>query len=204
MSEITSFFSNPLSSTEGIEQAQGEVISYQAEPAPPPLPDSPPETGGGSNLAIDLLDASKPVLPLYKYPNIMKRNARYRGHRESEKVLNDHQEQIYDIRQLHKDISSLSQSMDASFHSWFHGVENLRIYANGEEKQFIPADFQDSPDLTGLDPVRGKESDMIQLSGNSYEDSMVGIYGIKRRMQQIDERIAEAERRYREYENAYE
>lgn len=174
------------------------------EPPPPPLPATPPETGGSSNVVIDLLDASKSIPPLYKYPNVMKRNARYRGHRESEKVLNDHQEQIYDIRQLHKDLTDLSSVMNTSFHSWFYGVENLRISANAEEYQFIPADFQDSPDLTRLDPVRGKEGDVIQLSGNSYEDSMVGICGIKRRMQQLDERIAEAERRYREYENAYE
>jgi hypothetical protein len=174
------------------------------EPAPPSLPNTPPETGGSPNLVIDLVDASKPIPPLYKYPNIMKRNSRYRGQRESEKVLNDHQEQTYDIRQLHKDISKLDSMKEETIDSWFNGIETLSISMKSKENGTnLPKDST-SQQESDFDSVRVFEDGMVQLSGTSFEERIVGIYGIKRRMQELDERIAEAERRYREYENAYE
>lgn len=175
------------------------------EPAPPALPNTPPETGGSASLVMDLVDASKPIPPLHKYPNIMKRNSRYRGQRESEKVLNDHQEQIYDIRQLHKDISNLDSMKDATIDSWFLGLrESFSISMKLEENETMPPNVSDNQQERDVDSVRVLENDMVQLSGNSLEERIVGIYGIKRRMQELDERIAEAERRYRDYENAYE
>ena len=174
------------------------------EPPPPPLPDTPPNTAGTPNLAIELVDASKPIPPLYKYPNIMKRNARYRGHRESEKFLNDHQEQIYDIRQLYKDLTSLENMKKAAIDSWFYGFETVSISIKAQENTKELEEGQDNLTDKSIDSIRAFENDVIQLSGNNFEERMVGIYEIKQRMKELDERIAEAERRYREYENAYE
>jgi hypothetical protein len=174
------------------------------EPAPPALPDTPPDTGGSTNLVMDLLDASKPIPPLYKYPNIMKRNSRYRGHRESEKTLNDHQEQIYDIRQLQQDISNLDTMKDTTIDSWFNGVETLSISTKAQDNEQSLEETPIMLEQMNVDSIRGFNNVVIQSSGNSFEESMIGIYGIKRRMQELDERVAEAERRYREYENAYE
>jgi hypothetical protein len=174
------------------------------EPSPPPLPDTPPDTAGTPSLAIELVDASKPIPPLYKYPNIMKRNARYRGHRESEKFLNDHQEQIYDIRQLYKDLTSLENMKKAAIDSWFYGLETVSISIKAQENIKESKEGQDNLADKSIDSIRAFENDVIQLNGNNFEERMVGIYEIKQRMKELDERIAEAERRYREYENAYE
>lgn len=174
------------------------------EPAPPDLPNTPPDTGEIVGLIIQLLDASIPISPLYKYPNIMKRNARYRGHRESEKVLQDHQEQIYDIRQIYKDLTSLEVMKDTTIDSWFNGVDNLSISMNAVENQSISVESQMNHTETDVDSIRALEDNMVQLNWNNFVEYIVGIYGIKRRMQELDERIAEAERRYRDYENAYE
>lgn len=157
-----------------------------------------------TELIMNLADSSRPIPSLYKYPNGMKRNSRYRGQRESEKVLNDHQEQIFDIRQLHNDIGSLDIMKGTTIHSWFHGMENLSISMKLEENETNMAETVDIPEQTDVDSVRGFNNDVIQLGGNRFEDRIVGIYGIKRRMQELDERVAEAERRYREYENTYE
>jgi hypothetical protein len=195
---------NKAASLHVIEETGEEEWTDPVEPAPPSLPDSPPSLPGTPNLIIDLMDASKPIPPLHMYPNIMKRNARYRGQRESEKVLNNHQEQIYDIRKLYQGVQAIDEMKDITTTSWFMGEENNSIYMKVEEcgrNQDVAVD--DSSDIT-VDSIRGFSSDVIQLSGNSLEENIVGIYGIKRRMQELDERIAEAERRYNEYENAYE
>jgi|GEM_PF-6068329 len=173
------------------------------EPPPPPLPNTPPDPIETSDWVIKLVDASKPIPPLYKLPNIMKRNARYRGHRESEKFLSDHQEQIYEIRQIYKDLSSLEQMKDVTVRSWFYGVEtgsiSMKLEENDKETKKRQEDFTDK----GIDSIRAFTNDVIQLSGNSFEERIVGIYGLRQKMRELDERIAEAERRYREYENAY-
>lgn len=172
------------------------------EPAPPPLPNTPPEEEVPES-PIKMEDATTFVEHLYKYPNIMKRNSRYRGHRESEKVLNDHQEQIYDIRQLYKDLDNLDVMKYITINSWFFGGGNNSISMKLEGNVNNPAKTIGIPTDTNVDTVRVLANNMIQLNGNT-EESMAGIYNIKRRMQELDERIAEAERRYREYENAYE
>lgn len=172
------------------------------EPAPPALPNTPPEEEEPES-PIKMEDATTFVEHLYKYPNIMKRNSRYRGHRESEKVLNDHQEQIYDIRQLYKDLDNLDVMKYTTTNSWFFGTGNISISMKLEGNVNNPAKTMDIPIDTDVDSIRVLSNNMIQLSGN-IEESMVGIYNIKRRMQELDERIAEAERRYRAYENAYE
>lgn len=175
------------------------------EPAPPPLPDTPPDAGGSPGPILDLEDATIPESPLYKYPNIMKRNARYRGHRESEKVLNSHQEQIFDIRQLYRDLSILEEKKKTAIESWFHGQKNPSFFTKGKENDVNSLDNDMHYMMRGLDKERGFNKDMLQLkaSNTMLDGQMVGINAIKQRIKALDERIAEAERRYRDYENAY-
>lgn len=187
-----------------LEPLPEKTWSNPEEPAPPTLPNTPPDTVGAVNPVVELMDASRPISPLYKYPHVMKRNSRYRGHRESEKVLQDHQEHIYDIRQIHSDLHSLNTLKDATIHSWFHGIESNSISMKQEGNGHMRIETKGNLEDMGVDTIRALDSDMIQLSGNNFEERIVGIDGIKRRMQELDERIAEAERRYREYENAYE
>ncbi|MEB2276875.1 hypothetical protein LAV82_22925 [Bacillus sp. ILBB4] len=153
---------------------------------------------------IVMQDITEKILPLYKYPNVMKRNARYRGHRESEKVLNDHQEQAYDIRRLYKDISYTDSLKDQNIFQWFHGLDILSISTIQAESEQDLVKTVVMQEETELDPIRTFADNVINLSGNSSDENIVGIYDIKRRMQELDERIAEAERRYEGYENAYE
>lgn len=198
-----------------------------------------------TNTLSYLLELNKPHNPNYKLPNIMKRNARYRGQRESEKTLNDHQEQIYDIRKHHSEIELLTNIQDVAIKSWFVGEieaseENLMIDA--EQKLQVVAG-QKSYGLITDRPVRSFNNVMVKLDGVIVDPSkyrienghllidpfsigdnsspllldvsytailmithayIQGIYDIKKNMQQLDERLKEAERRYQEYENAYE
>jgi hypothetical protein len=52
--------------------------------------------------------------------------------------------------------------------------------------------------------IRTFGDNMIQLNRDSSVNGMLGIYELKQHLQQLDERVAEAERRYQSYENAYE
>lgn len=173
------------------------------EPIVPPLKDKPATI---DEPAKDIVELMKPIAaanPLYKYPNIMKRNARYRGHRESEKVLNNHQEQIYDIRQLHLSITNLQKKADISVRSWFEGEKNSSISMKMEEN---PENITKIPNMqndTHNGQIRAFESNMIQLGRESSANGILGVYDLKQRLQQLDERIAEAERRYQKYANAY-
>lgn len=173
------------------------------EPLPPSLPDTPPSVEKTAD-EIALLEPRPVVQPLYKYPNIMKRNARYRGQRESEKFLSDHQEQIFDIRQLTNDIQNLQESSNTMIYSWFNGDEggSISMKTEGNEKESNESLLIQNDTLS--DTVRAFSGDVLELSINTLENQMVGIYDLKERMQRLDERLAEAERRYTEYENAYE
>jgi hypothetical protein len=187
------------------------------------------------------LEIYNPKRDVHKYPNIMKRNARYRGHRESEKVLSDHQEQIFDIRQLYVDIKSLTDLQDTLTKSWFLGeneapVENITL---AQTKTFTANIDQTAYPLNPGTPASQYAGVVVQLNGadiapnqyhidNGYliinskalqngsltvsytvtisveEQKMIGTYDLKARMQQMDERLGELERRYRRHENAYE
>jgi hypothetical protein len=177
----------------------------------------------------------------YKYPNMMKRNARYRGHRESEKYLSSHQEQILDIRLNHVDIQALQDLQGKLITSWFNGeneapAENITFSA---EKTFQVNQEQSSyPLIPGV--PRGQFSNVVvELNGlvltpdvdylinNGYliingialqngtmkasytatvstvEHRMTGIHELQERIERLDERVGELERRYVRYENAY-
>lgn len=181
----------------------------------------------------------------YKMPAIMLRNARYRGQRESEKYLSDHQEQLYDIRQNWKDIDAHTTNQNSKIQEWFWGEaeENGEIVEITVEKTFKPSADVSSYSVIETYPIRNVKSVMVKLDNvdvmpNKYKvmnGSIVldvtkagntstptelkvtmkaevikepftnrGIYLLKRRLQYIDERLAEAERRYSDYENAYE
>jgi hypothetical protein len=176
----------------------------------------------------------------YKSPSVMKRNARYRGQRESEKVLSSHQEQIYDIRQNYVDIQSLTDLQDSLTSSWFQGeseapVENITY---STEKTFDAHLDQASYPLIPGSPQGAFSNVMVELNGNPLvpsaytitngfvvlqssalqngplkvaytatvsmtEQRMNGLDEMKQRMQVMNERVGELERRYTRYENAY-
>ncbi|MBU5262148.1 hypothetical protein [Bacillus atrophaeus] len=189
------------------EQATDIDFADPVEEAPPEFEDLPPEKPVVEADPVSLMKPWSNQSNLYKYPNIMKRNSRYRGHRESEKFLNDHQEQIYDIRNLYKDLGKTEEMKCISINSWFNGVSDAEKQSNfiiNEEIYPNSSSSIESLDAEKPDTGRAFDSDMIQLSGNRLEDRMKGIFFSQRRLQQLNERIAEAERRYKEYENAYE
>lgn len=174
------------------------------EPIVPPLMDKPATIDEPPKDIVDLMNPAIPMSPLYKYPNIMKRNARYRGHRESEKALHDHQEQIYDIRQLHRSITDLKKKADLGIQSWFEGKKNISISMKIEENVENISEIQNMQNNIHNGHIRTLGDNMIQLNRDSSVNGMLGIYELKQHLQQLDERVAEAERRYQSYENAYE
>ncbi|GAK42082.1 hypothetical protein TCA2_4574 [Paenibacillus sp. TCA20] len=177
----------------------------------------------------------------YHYPNIMKRNARYRGQRESEKVLSDHQEQILDIRLNHMMIENHTKNQDDAVKSWFQGeneagVENITYSAvktfsiNMEQTSYplMPgvAESSFSRLVVFLDGAELNspgdfvfENGYIKLKSNALqigdmkveytvtvavaEQKMNGLYPVANRMNQMNEHLAELERRLQSYENAY-
>jgi hypothetical protein len=186
------------------------------------------------------LEIYNPADNATKLPNAMKRNSRYRGQRESEKVLSDHQEQIYDIRRQYVDISSFTELQENLVESWFHGeteapAENITL---AQSKTFTAFVDQTAYPLNPGTAASQYSGLVIQLNGvkltnsqfhiddgylimernalqsgtltASYtvtvsveEQKMTGIFDLKSRMQMMDERLGEMERRYLRYENAY-
>ncbi|ARC67397.1 MULTISPECIES: hypothetical protein [Bacillus subtilis group] len=189
------------------EQATDMDFADPVEEAPPEFEDLPPQTPSVEEDPIKFMEPWRDQSSLFKYPNIMKRNSRYRGQRESEKFLNDHQEQIYDIRHLYKDLEKNEYMKCISINTWFKGISNAEkqsIFAKSKENDLNSSSSIEGQETEKTDAGRAFNSDVIQLSGNRFEDHMMGIFHGQRRLQQLNERIAEAERRYKEYENAYE
>ncbi|MCY9186618.1 hypothetical protein [Bacillus halotolerans] len=189
------------------DQATDMDFADPVEEAPPEYEDLPPERPVIEVEPIVFMEPWSSQENIYKYPNIMKRNSRYRGQRESEKFLNDHQEQIFDIRNLYKDLEKTENMKCISINSWFFGMseaEKQSIFTINQENNNNSSYTMESSNNEKPDSRRAIDSNMIQLSGDRFEDRMKGIFYSQRRLQQLNERIAEAERRYREYENAYE
>jgi hypothetical protein len=104
-----------------------------------------------------------------KQPHIMKRNARYRGHRESEKVLSDHHEQILDIRYNFIDIQHLTRLQEGSINAWFYGEngdppENITYY---EEKHYEAYDIQTTYALAPGVPASQFAAVLVKLNGQA-------------------------------------
>jgi hypothetical protein len=221
------------------EPAAPPSYTDPVEPAPPTEPDCGEPTVIGSQPVYQLLPF-KVVDPMIKIPNIMKRNARFRGHRESEKTLYDHQEQIFEIRQNWEEINNLTNLKDSTVKGWFHG-EPVKLDKNltiTQSKTFQASSDKSRYPLIKDGTVRSFTNVVVKLDGIvinpldyffsqgdlvytspsstpqtltiSYtakidlpQDFNKGIYNVKKRLQALDERIAEAERRYQDIENAY-
>jgi len=103
-----------------------------------------------------------------KMPHMVKRNARYRGPRESEKYLFDHQEELYDIRQNYLDIHRTTETQRAEIASWFHGnsqdpVENITF--SGEKSFNVNLNQRSYPLISKVS--RSQFSILVvQLNGN--------------------------------------
>lgn len=122
----------------------------------------------GAQKTVPHLSLVVPSDDAYKYPNLMKRNARYRGQRESEKVLNSHQEQVYDIRQNFKDITELTNLQEISIKSWFRGeiAKETEINTFTATKSFNTSKDQATYSLMPGVPGSQFSNVVIQLNGS--------------------------------------
>jgi hypothetical protein len=208
------------------------------EPEPEPTPNPEPEEQPEDELTLYDI---KPYIPNYPLPNIVKRNARYRGPRESEKYLHSHQEQIYEIRQNWKVINDFTELQQQTIQSFFEGEsekpkKNIMI---SNTKTFQIENNINEYVLLPHIVVRKINHIMVKLDGNeisntSYqvvenrlqidssiltnhkeitvsfvaevevaEDHIFGLEPIKSKLQYLDKKLGELERRYQTYENAY-
>lgn len=70
----------------------------------------------------------------------MLRNARYRGHRESEKRLGGHNEQVYDIHRLANKLRKQNEEIDQLTETWFNGeIEESEVIHNITIRKSFPA-----------------------------------------------------------------
>lgn len=70
----------------------------------------------------------------------MLRNARYRGQRESEKRLASHNEQVFDIHRLSKQLNEQSKLIDQHTKEWFDGTaEESEVILNKIIEKSFPA-----------------------------------------------------------------
>jgi len=169
----------------------------------------------------------------------MKRNARYRGQRESEKYLLSHQEQVYDIHMNYVDIDQLTKTQNELTASWFHNEKspNPVNITYAQEKTFETNEKQSNyPIIPGM-PKSSFSNIVVKLNGatlnlnsdytlsNGYlilnkpvngtcqisyvitttlsQSNMTGLYDLKLKLQMIDERLGEIERKRQSYENTY-
>ena len=101
-----------------------------------------------------------------KLPNAVMKNARFRGPRESEKYLNSHHEQLYDIRKNWKEIQDLKKEQDKKISERFFGKkeENETIKEITAQRSININD--DKAHLTVISDmtVREVKSIMVSLS----------------------------------------
>lgn len=183
----------------------------------------------------------------YELPSIMLRNARYRGHRESEKRLGSHNEQVYDIHRLANQLRKQNEEINELTNEWFIGkVKRNEINRSITiEKYFQISAGQTMFHVIGhhnlrnivsivvkldnieIDPSKYEvlhgsiyldvESELEDIPSNAvlyvkmrarclYEQRPLneGLYNAENKTRNLDERIKEAERKYRIYEDAYE
>ncbi len=70
---------------------------------------------------IDIIETLLKVGSNYNLPHFIKRNARYRGHRESEKFLNSDQEQVFDIKMNYLELKKETEIISKAVKQWFDG-----------------------------------------------------------------------------------
>lgn len=169
------------------------------EPPPPTLPNTPPDTTGTPPDEWEWMNQPIAQSVLYGYPQTMKRNARYRGPRESEKVLLDHSEQLYDIRQLTLTRMRQTTEQNEAIASWFGKNMPNQTKTLARSTYLFPQ--EELPKTVAFQPISRA---MVQWNRSGVHETAIGLEGMKKRMMQLEERIAEAERRYQAYENTYE
>lgn len=113
----------------------------------------------------------------YGLPHFVKRNARYRGHRESEKILNSHQEQVVDIYHNHDDIKYFKKLLDGSIEFWFHGRkgENIIKRVISEEKAFKATSENNKYKLNDDITISGFDNLVVKLNGDTVNPEMYYI-----------------------------
>jgi len=113
------------------------------------------------------LKLTKKTSEFHHLPNFQKRNARYRGPRESEKYLNGHQEQLYDIRKNWKIIDRLTELKDDTIHALFNGETELPIKKNmiSGEKTFLISPNQTTFTLIPNVSISKLSSILVKLDG---------------------------------------
>lgn len=180
----------------------------------------------------------------YDMPTIVLRNARYRGHRESEKRLSSHNEQVYSIHTLFGKLQSQEDEIKKNTNEWFHGAAEKasNLVTKVIKKTFPASGEQTMYHVIEHEELRKVNSVVVKLNGvtlTNYKvlhgsiyvdlESLVGAVsstailsvdmnvtivnrpfvniGLTQslaKVKRIDERISEAERKYREYEDAHE
>lgn len=112
-------------------------------------------------------------------PHFMKRNARYRGHRESEKVLNSDQEQTLDFRHNYKDILYTQKMIDTSSEMWFGGRigENVTKRTIKEEKVYQATPENNLYLLNNTDNVSRFENIVVKLNEDIVDSQWYEIAG---------------------------
>ncbi|CDQ41786.1 hypothetical protein [Virgibacillus salexigens] len=135
--------------------------------------------------AEDILDPYQEVViekskaNTYKLPHHVKRNARYRGTRESEKVLNSNYEQLYDIRQIHDDISKNTSILDKTINMWFKGrkAENVNKREIAEEKVYQATIEKVKYLLNSSEHISGFTNIVVKLDNEIIDESFYSIEG---------------------------
>lgn len=182
----------------------------------------------------------------YELPSIMLRNARYRGHRESEKRLGSHNEQVYDIHRLSHKLREQNELINKTTKEWFSGnVEENEVINNIVVSRSFPAAVNQTmyhvithqelrkvnSVVVKLNSVTISPNDYQVLHGSIYIDlesimgniptsallnismsvevaernlNNVGVHSVRNKVRNLDERTQESERKYIEYEDAYE
>lgn len=145
-------------------EVTAKLIISEKIPEIPPLPNTPPEAINKEENEIQ----TEKVMPFnikYDQPHMILRNARYRGPRESEKYLNSHQEQIYDIRQNWKKINNLMKEQKIEILKWQKGEssKSSSIFTITGEKEMPVTSDQTIYHLVDTIKIRKIHNVMVKL-----------------------------------------
>lgn len=142
------------------------------------------------------------IAPLYKYPQKVLRNARYRGPRESLKVLQDHQEALYDIRKLMKELNLNAEYIDYMKGKWLNRKQSLNNFLYAFENNSWKYSKEVESVLSNYIKNGNIEGSMIKLMEDSTGIvNLVTVGGILENLQldfkKLEGRVREIERTYK-------
>lgn len=114
---------------------------------------------------------------LYDTPSIVLRNARYRGHRESEKRLSSHHEQVHDIHRIANQVAEQQKEIDALTKQWFDGdvKENEAIVTIKVERSFKASASKNIYLLIDENKLRNITSLVVRLNNGIISSDMYKI-----------------------------